>query len=496
MQAIIGELNGYTSTHLPLEAVRDTLLVLATQDDPALTHAQILVAIREDVTPDVLYNHEALQGPHTIHRIMRNVLSVLGVPYHQHPNTNRVAWGLVNQLFESEEDRNECYRLLGPIVGGAVPVNVIPGGQGGNNYHVGDAAKVTQAITSKFRLPKDKFGGKLGESFDDVIASYVELSIDLEINDQKKFQYMHHLFCGEALRFYRNGVATIAQTFEEANQMMRNEFNSLTRQNRCRAQLQRLRLAHVMRKEKLDTVSALEFIRDFIAKLAGQCPREYREEAHKSEYLSDAVMGNQWATQCLATSRIEGWSFQRLYTALDAAFMHHEQCELARKRDGKMSDIKDQWPASPIGTFYEGQSVYGRPRKPGSKSSAPFVPGMSTRGSRGQRLCFNCGEPGHFIRDCKKPQNIAHTVSSMVKKDGSNAKQILFELSCQSQDAIFEDRKEETFATMFGKQEEEGGNADEETQTDDDENTNEGWKNYFEEEEADNFHDPLSAEDF
>lgn len=492
MQAVIGELNGFTSTCTELEAVRDTYLVLVTQDDPVLTHEQILTAIREDITPAVLYSRDALRGPHTIHRITRNMLSVLGVAYQQHPTTNRVSWGLPRQLFEGEEDREECYRLLGMTNGGAA------GGaeaerQGGYNNRTGEAAKVMQAIGSKFRMAKDKFDGKLGESYDDVLATYAELCQDLEIKDDKKLQYMHHLFSGEALRFYRGNVARVAVDFDAADDMMKEEYNSTTRQNRCRAQLQNLRLAHVMRKEKVDTVAALEYIRDTITRLASQGPREYREEAHKREYLQDAVIGNPWATQCLATSKTENWSFQKLYTALDAAFLHHEQSEAARKRDTRRSDGMDSFPSKPIGTFFEGQSVYGRPRKPGSRSSAPYVPGQSSRGAKGQRLCFNCGEPGHFIRDCKKPQNIALTVASMVKKDGSNAKRVLYELSCQSQEAIFDNQQQEAYATMFGGQDQDVEGVKEENSGSDNDS---GLDDGEEEDDGNVFYEALSPEDF
>lgn len=498
MQAVVGELNGFTAVaRIELEAIRDSVLVLITQDDPALTHGQVLTALREDISPAMLYSQEVLRGPHTIHRILRNLLSVLGEEYQQHPQSNRVAWGLPAQFFESEEDRNECYRQLERADGGAVGGAGVAVQQGGHQ-HIGDAAKVVQAISMKFRMTKDKFEGKLGQSYDDVMATYEELCEDLAVDDEKKFQYMHHLFSGEALRFYRDNVARVAETFEVANIMMKDEYNSLTRQNRCRAQLLKLRLAHVMKKEKLETVGALEFIRDAIAKNSDQGPIEYREEAHKREYLHEAVIGNPWATQCLATSKIEGWSFQKLYTALDAAYLHHEQSEAAKKRDGGRSYDAEHFAPPAIGTYYEGQGIYGRPRKPGSRSSAPFVPGQPSKNVKGQRLCFNCGEPGHYIRECKKPHNIALTVASMVNKKGSNAKKILYELSCQTEEAIFASHREEAFATMFGgqAQEEEEG-CDQEAENEEAESSDETWKAYYEgDPENEDFVEMPSPEDF
>lgn len=84
-----------------------------------------------------------------------------------------------------------------------------------------------------------------------------------------------------------------------------------------------------MRKEKVDTVGALEFIRDSITQLASQGQVEYRGEAHKKEYLCEAVLGNPWASKSIAMSNENNWSFQKLYSALDAAWLLHERSERA-----------------------------------------------------------------------------------------------------------------------------------------------------------------------
>lgn len=489
MQAIVNDLNGFSSACDVLVEVKDHILHLVEQDAPALSHADILAALRQDITPINLYSRDSLKGTHTIHRILRNLLSLLGEPYVQHESTNRIAWGLVTQLFNSDDDQAECYSLLRSSQSSRSSET-----SHGNISSTGDAAKVTQAISSKFRNEKDKFEGRLEDSYDDVLATYSELCRDLGISTDMKFKYMHNLFTGEALRFYRDNVADSAVDFDQANNMMKYEYNSITRQNRCRAQLQKLRLANIMRKEKVDTVGALEYIRDTITKLAGQGPLEYRLEAHKREYLQEAVIGNPWATQCLATSKIEAWSFQKLYTALDAAYLHHEQTETAKKRDGRRNDQQDFLSSKPIGTYYEGQGLYGRPRKPGSRSSAPYQPKPFVRGTKQQRLCFNCGEPGHFIRECKKPQNIALTVANMVNKKGSNTKAILYELSCQSQDAIFPNQHEQAYDTMFGERCDEG---DQNESDNDDTDENDGKDgNDCEEENEDVYYDTLSPEDF
>ena len=59
-------------------------------------------------------------------------------------------------------------------------------------------------------------------------------------------KYFHNVFDGEAKRFFRSNVVNHANTFENACQLMQNEFNSITRQNRVRKLLQNLCLTQVM----------------------------------------------------------------------------------------------------------------------------------------------------------------------------------------------------------------------------------------------------------
>jgi len=63
---------------------------------------------RQDLPPEVLYSHEALSGPHTIHRILRDYLVSMGFQYRQHPKSNRVVYGLPATLYDQRQDQESA----------------------------------------------------------------------------------------------------------------------------------------------------------------------------------------------------------------------------------------------------------------------------------------------------------------------------------------------------------------------------------------------------
>ena len=54
------------------------------------------------------------------------------------------------------------------------------------------------------------------------------------------------------------------------------------------------------------------------------------------------------------------------------------------------------------------------------------------------RVCYNCGSPDHFIRDCDQPRNLTRNIDQMLRNNPNDAKRILFELCQQSEEALFE----------------------------------------------------------
>jgi hypothetical protein len=139
-------------------------------------------------------------------------------------------------------------------------------------------------MATRFKT-EQKFTGKLGEDLTEHINNFMDAASDYNLTPQQKLDYMHHLFEGEANRFYRSNVVSTCANFVEAVSMMQGEFNSLTRQNRVRKHLQKLRLSLLMKNKNCSVAEGLEELREIITKLMPQGPRTHRSEEDKIEYL-------------------------------------------------------------------------------------------------------------------------------------------------------------------------------------------------------------------
>jgi hypothetical protein len=98
-------------------------------------------------------------------------------------------------------------------------------------------------------------------------------------------------------------------TLEQVYEGMYAEFNSVTRQDRCKNQLRALRLHTIVETKNMTPTEALVYIRDQIALMITQCPKPFASEAFNTELLRDSVIGNRWATVPISKSRSNNYNF-------------------------------------------------------------------------------------------------------------------------------------------------------------------------------------------
>lgn len=83
------------------------------------------------------------------------------------------------------------------------------------------------------------------------------------------------------------------------------------------------------------------------------------------------------------------------------------------------------------------------------------------------------------------------TVAELAKGEGSSVKSILYELSCQTEEAIYLSHLQNAYKTMFGDAESDKGTSDSETSEEEAEDDEKG-----DDEGGEVYYDILSPEDF
>lgn len=246
-----------------------------------------------------------------------------------------------------------------------------------------------------------KFSGELGESWMEYVDEYQQISIDYQLSTQQKLQYLHNLLSKDAKRFYLERVSTYAQTFQQAVELVNEEYNSPVRQMRVKNHLNSLRISEFIKKG--DEVSvALAKVYKLITKLSRQVPASHRGDAHKIEFLRNAAVGYSWSHEPLSRVATHGLSFQILYGELEAALQLDKEAKLAIARDSASSLSPRQ---EEVEIRYAGQGRYARNPK--------FVRERRTAQNSGKinpltiSGCFNCDSPDHLAKDCPKPMNAA-----------------------------------------------------------------------------------------
>lgn len=302
------------------------------------------------------------------------------------------------------------------------------------NFSSGIAAeKTAHNIAMRLKDNDKKFSGDLGENWMEFVDEYTQIARDYSLNPPQKLQYLHNLFRGDAKRFFLDRIASYATTFQQAVEMVTSEYNSPVRQTRVKNYLNTLRVSSFVSKG-LAVPEALSQVYKVITKYSRQAPRSHQGEAHKVEFLHNAVIGYEWSHEPLSRVATHDLSFQQLYGELEAALQLYNEARLAIIRDRASSQESGSIRNNPSNVFYSGQGRYIRnpseirtiPNNSKGKSEKRFDP-LSVQG------CFNCDAPGHLFRDCPKPRNSARAAARKIeyysKKDSTKSAAVYHVLS-------------------------------------------------------------------
>lgn len=169
---------------------------------------------------------------------------------------------------------------------------------------------------------------------------------------------MHNLLSGDAKRFYLDRVDGYATSYQQAIDLIENEYNSPVRQARVKNYVKTLRISTFTR-EDLDEGAALWKIYKVITKLSRQGPSLHRGDARKVEFLRNAVVWSGWSHEPLSRVATHGLSFQQLYGELEAAFQLQKEAKQATLRDAA-TRTKDLGEDDVPGILFTGQTRYAK----------------------------------------------------------------------------------------------------------------------------------------
>lgn len=97
-----------------------------------------------------------------------------------------------------------------------------------------------------------------------------------------------------------------------------------------------------------------------ITKLSRQGPASHRGDAHKVEFLRNAVVGSGWSHEPLSRVATDGVSFQQLYGELEAALQLQKEAKQAMLRDAATKNKALGYDHDILGILLAGQTRYAK----------------------------------------------------------------------------------------------------------------------------------------
>lgn len=284
--------------------------------NPDLQGDQLREYIADLLPPAALFDVD-LQNYAGFYPELRDHLARNGVRVVPH-SSRRIINQLVVSLYAETEDQNVALDLAKGFINRGR--NRLPTQAGeATESRLGDSQERTaHNVAMRLKDSDAKFHGDLEQCWHEYVDSYNQLSQDYNLSDKQKRQYLHNLLLRDALRFYLDQVQPFTVTYQQAIDAIHREFNSAVRQARVKNHLNSLRVSAFV-STGIEISIALSNVYKTILKLSRQCPPSHRGDAHRIEFLRQAVVGFSWSHEPLSRVPTQNLSFQQLYSELEAS---------------------------------------------------------------------------------------------------------------------------------------------------------------------------------
>ena len=139
--------------------------------------------------------------------------------------------------------------------------------------------------------------------------------------------------------------------------MPEEEYNSPVRRTRVKNYLNSLHVTGFVAEGK-EMSAGLALTYKSIIKFSRQAPRRHQGDAHKVEFLRNAVVGMPWSSELLSRVATHQLTFQQLSSELEAALQLEKESKLAIIRDRAQPDQRRVPLDGSTGILYTGQGRY------------------------------------------------------------------------------------------------------------------------------------------
>ena len=173
---------------------------------------------------------------------------------------------------------------------------------------------------------KDRlFDGDITQSIDHTLRDYENSACHLKLTPTQLAEYFVNILAGPARTYFYNNVQ-FGMTYSNIAEIMREGYNSESRQLMLQHKLENLIPAKFMDENSISSTSVgLTKLIDRLHPMTPQCPPNFRDDAHKLNYLRSAVKGLPWAKNSISNITTHKYDFNRFVTSLRESLLIEEE---------------------------------------------------------------------------------------------------------------------------------------------------------------------------
>lgn len=315
-----------------------------------------------------------------------------------------VAKRLICRIWNEEEfenDRAEAFAAFADFRNGgrnsaSSPRQYVPFNSTDETAHVENSRVSTRQISNdvakRFSHEKLKFSGESTECWPKFVESYTRMSVEMELSDEMKRKFFHHLLRDHALEFYRDNVENSVEDYKEILLCMNKEFCSKVKMEAIARKLQSLHISQFEKDDKTEEEALREMAKE-IQNLTPQAPLECRTDRFRKNILYTSTQGREWALHISSSTNFLNLSYQQLLHELHNSLQQHN----IHNSFGKIEEDNVFRSNRISETNFTGQGTYAKYK--------PNV-GMGRRQIQNRLMrCWNCGKPNCSVSKCPHPKN-------------------------------------------------------------------------------------------